>query len=162
MLPLPQQIPSSNLFKPKGALSQLSASVPPYTVDGNEQCGASYHTLNGCLLQTYIKEIELLLYQSEGSNALRAYQRMNLLSSEVLRLVYRRVGRQPAQRTAFFASMTAQHHVPPNTEPSFSPELLVGFLFPSVGCPPHPSHHCPLPFSPYKVIILSRAFPLDI
>ena len=64
-----------------------------------------------------------------------------MLSSEVLRLIYRRVGRQPAQRTAFFASMTAQHHVPPNTKPSFSPELLVGFFFLLLAAPPPP----PLP-----------------
>ena len=75
-----------------------------------------------------MKEMEHLLYQSEDTSAVSAYQRLHVLSSEVLRLIYRRIGKQPSQRTAFFASMTAQHHVPPNTKPSFSPELLVCFF----------------------------------
>lgn len=79
--------------------------------------------LSGLWSQAYIKELELALYASDSSSAL---QRMHALSSEVMRLMFRRIGHQPLQRTALFASMTAQHHIPPNTKPSFSPELLVG------------------------------------
>lgn len=96
-------------------------------------------SLNGFCLQAYLKELESSLYQSEGINA---NQRMHDLSSEVTQLVFWRFGHQPSQRTALFTSMMALHHIPPDTKPSFSTELLVRFLFPSVGCPlPRP----PLP-----------------
>ena len=82
--------------------------------------------LNAPWLQAYIKELESCLYQPEDSSA---YERLHVLSSEVTRLMFRRFGHQPSQRTAIFASLLAQHHLPPNTKPSFSTELLVGFAF---------------------------------